>query len=369
MRWLARLLGLPRDWTRHHLRYRVDQRLHRARRGARIARPGDSRTRHGRTQRPAAAARLHHRSDALAHREGRDRARRRAARTSCAFRCDDAFRMRPTRCARASTTISRTGMRPMCVVATVGTTSTTSSDPVAAIAEVTRKHDVWLHVDAAYAGPAAILPEFRSLLDGVEHADSLVVNPHKWLFVPIDLSVLFVRDPDCAAHVQPRARLSDDARNRRPQLHGLRPAARAPLSRAQALVRAAHLRRAKAFGSSCAGTSRSRKSSPAGSTPNRIGRCSAPHPLSVVCFRYAPPGHDDAATDALNAAIMDAVNADGRSFHLAHQDRRNVCDPTRDRQFAYGAQRRRGRGSPASTLWEILRREAAIAQTRAFPER
>ena len=88
------------------------------------------------------------------------------------------------------------GMHPMAVVATVGTTSTTSSDPVAAIRAVTRERNVWLHVDAAYAGSAAILPEFRYLLDGAHDAESLVMNPHKWMFVPIDLSVLYIRDPE-----------------------------------------------------------------------------------------------------------------------------------------------------------------------------
>ncbi|MBV9104269.1 MAG: amino acid decarboxylase, partial [Candidatus Eremiobacteraeota bacterium] len=106
------------------------------------------------------------------------------------FAMDDAALERALREDRAQ------GFRPMCVVATVGTTSTTSCDPVAKIAEVARRHAVWLHVDAAYAGSAAIVPEFRWLLEGCEHADSLVVNPHKWLFVPIDLSVLYARDPE-----------------------------------------------------------------------------------------------------------------------------------------------------------------------------
>ncbi len=78
-------------------------------------------------------------------------------------------------------------MRPMAVVATAGTTSTTSVDPVPQIADVAERFNVWLHVDAAYAGVAAILPEHRDLMDGVERAQSLVVNPHKWLFVPMDL--------------------------------------------------------------------------------------------------------------------------------------------------------------------------------------
>jgi len=82
------------------------------------------------------------------------------------------------------------------VVASVGTTSTTSIDPVPAIAAIAERHRLWLHVDAAYAGSAAIEPSLRFLMHGVDRADSLVVNPHKWLFVPVDLSVLYTRRPD-----------------------------------------------------------------------------------------------------------------------------------------------------------------------------
>ena len=95
----------------------------------------------------------------------------------------------------------RFGFRPLAIVPTVGTTSTTSIDPVAAIADTRDRlmdvlgHPIWLHVDGAYGGLMAICEEHRSVLDGVERADSFVTNPHKWLFTPIDCSVLFVRDP------------------------------------------------------------------------------------------------------------------------------------------------------------------------------
>jgi aromatic-L-amino-acid decarboxylase len=82
------------------------------------------------------------------------------------------------------------------VVATVGTTSATAVDPVSEIADLCEAHDLWLHVDAAYAGSAAIAPEFRWALRGCERADSFVVNPHKWLFTPIDCSALFTRRSD-----------------------------------------------------------------------------------------------------------------------------------------------------------------------------
>ena len=88
------------------------------------------------------------------------------------------------------------GDLPCAIVATVGTTATTAIDPIAAIAEIARRHGIWLHVDAAMAGSAMILPECRWMWEGVEGADSLVINAHKWLGAPFDCSVYYVRDPE-----------------------------------------------------------------------------------------------------------------------------------------------------------------------------
>jgi len=109
---------------------------------------------------------------------------------------DDQFRMSVTALADAIASDRRAGIRPICVVATVGTTSCTSVDPVPDIADLCEREQLWLHVDAAYGGTAAIVPEMRHVLAGCDRADSLVVNPHKWMFVPVDLSVLFTRSPD-----------------------------------------------------------------------------------------------------------------------------------------------------------------------------
>jgi aromatic-L-amino-acid/L-tryptophan decarboxylase len=109
---------------------------------------------------------------------------------------DEAFRLLPAALEAAIRDDRAAGRRPFAVVATVGTTSTTSVDPVPAIAEICRREGLWLHVDAAYAGAAAICPELREKMPGLELADSIVTNPHKWLFVPADCSVLLVRDPD-----------------------------------------------------------------------------------------------------------------------------------------------------------------------------
>ncbi|MDP9203457.1 MAG: pyridoxal-dependent decarboxylase [Gemmatimonadota bacterium] len=109
---------------------------------------------------------------------------------------DDRFRMDAKELAAVVERDGSAGAVPLAVVATVGTTSTTAIDPVPAIGEICAKHRMWLHVDASYGGSAAILPEMRHVLDGCERADSLVVNPHKWLFTPMDCSVLYTRRPD-----------------------------------------------------------------------------------------------------------------------------------------------------------------------------
>src|SRR5687767_9613599 len=95
---------------------------------------------------------------------------------------DSEFRMDARALAAAIEEDIRDGYLPFCIVATVGTTSTSSIDPIREIIPIGEKHAMWLHVDAAYAGSAAIVPELKSILDGCERADSIVVNPHKWLF-------------------------------------------------------------------------------------------------------------------------------------------------------------------------------------------
>ncbi len=227
---------------------------------------------------------------------------------------DDAFRMRPDALEAAIDDDVAHGMRPMCAVATVGTTSTTSSDPVAAIRAITAKRNIWLHVDAAYAGPAAILPEFRSLLDPAHGADSLVVNPHKWLFVPIDLSVLYVKDFDLLRRTF--SLVADYLATPETDVHnymdyGLQLGRRFRALKLWFAIRSfgvnglqQHLRDHIALAQEFA-TWVERDSG---------WQIAAPHPLSVVCFRFIPDARGDAAIDALNTAIMDDVNAGGRIF-------------------------------------------------------
>jgi len=109
---------------------------------------------------------------------------------------DGEFRMRPDALRAAIEKDLAAGRKPFCVVPTLGTTSSSSVDPLPEIGKITREYSLWLHVDAAYAGPAALLDEHRHILDGAELADSITVNPHKWLFTPVDLSILYTRRPE-----------------------------------------------------------------------------------------------------------------------------------------------------------------------------
>ncbi|MEQ1501186.1 MAG: aminotransferase class I/II-fold pyridoxal phosphate-dependent enzyme [Myxococcota bacterium] len=108
---------------------------------------------------------------------------------------DGSFRMDVEALADTVRREASRGVTPIAIVATAGTTSTGSLDPLEGVAAVAREHGAWFHVDAAYGGGAAVLPEVRAKFAGIEHADSIVINPHKWLFTPVDCSILYLRDP------------------------------------------------------------------------------------------------------------------------------------------------------------------------------
>lgn len=107
---------------------------------------------------------------------------------------DDQLAMNTDELEMAITQDIANGNKPICVIAALGTTGTTAVDPLSSIASICEKYDIWLHVDAAYAGTALVLPEFRWMINGIEKADSFVFNPHKWMFTNFDCSVYFVKD-------------------------------------------------------------------------------------------------------------------------------------------------------------------------------
>ena len=231
---------------------------------------------------------------------------------------DDEFRMRPDALAAAIAADRALGYLPLACVATVGTTSTSSIDPVPAIAEICRRENVWLHVDGAYGGMLAIVPEFRSILDGVESADSLVVNPHKWLFTPAECSVLFLKRPEVlkrAFSLVPEylvTREQDEVVNYMD--YGVQLGRRFRALKLWMIIRGfgtdglaerlrEHCMLARTFAAWVA--------------LSEDWELMAPVPFSLVCFRYAPSGMSDLECDQRNEAIMHAVNAGGDVF-LSH---------------------------------------------------
>ena len=228
---------------------------------------------------------------------------------------DHDFRMDAARLEEAIRRDRERGDLPFCVVATVGTTSTTSIDPVPEIARICREHGLWLHVDAAYGGAAAVLPEMRGILEGCEHADSLVLNPHKWLFVPIECSALFLRRPDVvrrAFSLVPDYLVTPEGES----VTNLMDYGNALGRRFRALklwmvlryfgrtgiadrIRE-HIRLAREFASWVDAEPRWERM--------------APIPFSTVCFRFRPAGLSDEQLDAINERIANTVNASGEVF-------------------------------------------------------
>jgi aromatic-L-amino-acid decarboxylase len=224
---------------------------------------------------------------------------------------DAEFRMRPDELELAIRRDLAEGMKPFCAVATVGTTSTTSVDPVAAIARITEKYGLWLHIDAAYAGSAAILPEFRHILDGAEHAHSLVMNAHKWLFTPVDLSAFYTRRPDIlrrAFSLVPEYLMSPyDPRAVNLMEYGVPLGRRFRALKLWFILRffgregisealRAHIRWAQELAGQVDADPRFERA--------------APTPFSVVSFRFK-------GTDEQNQTLMDRVNASGEAY-LSH---------------------------------------------------
>ena len=223
--------------------------------------------------------------------------------------CDAEFRMRTDALAAAIAEDRAAGWRPIAVVATVGTTSSTSIDPVPEIAEVCRRESIWLHVDAAYAGVAAMVPGYEWILRGAEHADSLVVNPHKWLFTPFDLSAFYCRRMDvvrAAFALTPEYLKTVEAAPVRNLMDtGIQLGRRFRALKLWMVLRhfgadglrariGEHMRLARLFAEWV----------DASGDFERL----APVPFSVVCFRALPGGPVDAAADATATTAIDAFN-------------------------------------------------------------
>jgi aromatic-L-amino-acid decarboxylase len=232
---------------------------------------------------------------------------------------DSEYRMDPDALARVVAEDRASGIRPLAVVATVGTTSTTSVDPVPAIAEICAAENLWLHVDAAYAGSAALCPDRRWCLEGCDRADSLTFNPHKWMFTPVDCSALYTRHPDTfrkAFSLVPEY-LTTPLSGHVVDLmdYGVQLGRRFRALKLWWVLRTFgrqgicdrignHIEMARDFASWVDGQPELERLAPA--------------PFSVVCFRAHPEGVDDPEKlDRLNMELLEKVNEAG-DVYLSH---------------------------------------------------
>ncbi len=230
---------------------------------------------------------------------------------------DDRFRMRADALRAAIAEDRAAGLLPIAVVATVGTTSTTSVDPVPEIADICAHERLWLHVDAAYGGVAAMLPSHAHVLDGADRADSLVVNPHKWLFTPFDLSAFYSRRMDVVrtafALTPEYLRTSESAPVKNLMDTGVQLGRRFRSLKLWMILRSFGAREIR---ERLSGHIALAQQLAAWIDAHPDFERLAPVPFSVVCFRWKPAGTtlSEGELDAANERIIDAVNATGDVF-------------------------------------------------------
>jgi aromatic-L-amino-acid decarboxylase len=232
---------------------------------------------------------------------------------------DDSFALRPDALEAAIEADRAAGMTPLCVIASLGTTGSTAIDPLRPIGELCRRHGIWLHVDAAFAGAALALPELRWMSDGLEYADTFVVNPHKWMMTNFDCSAYFVRDPGALVRtfeILPeylKAAGTESADNYRDW--GIQLGRRFRALKLWFVLRSfgvagiqEKLRRDIRMAHALADEMRKHPSF----------ELMAPVPLNTVCFRAIPAGAPDPARiDTLNADLLERLNATG-SLYMTH---------------------------------------------------
>jgi aromatic-L-amino-acid decarboxylase len=288
-------------------------------------------------------------------------------RSVCKVATDAEFRMDAAALSESIAADKAAGAIPLCVVATFGTTSTSSVDPVDAIADLCEQHKIWLHVDAAYAGSALLLPEMRELMRGCERADSFVTNPHKWLFTPFDLSVLYSRRMDILRRafslVPEYLRTSEPESVRNGMDYGIQLGRRFRALKLWMILRyfghdglaarlREHCRLARLFA--------------AWVEESDDWELLAPVPFSLVCFRACPAAEDKtpqaraSRLDAFNETLMNNINQGGAAY-LSHT-RLNDCFTLR---LAIG--NIRTTEEHVRRIWELLNEEAAHLLSEGRP--
>jgi aromatic-L-amino-acid/L-tryptophan decarboxylase len=211
------------------------------------------------------------------------------------------------------------GCVPACVIATIGSTSSTAVDPVPAIAEICHRHGVWLHVDAAYAGTAAIVPELRQPFSGMEQADSVVFNPHKWMLVNLHCTAYFVRDRETLLRTfratPEYLRTAQDAEVTNYRDWGIQLGRRFRALKVWFVIRSYGVEALRRLVRSHVGLARELAGWILSSDNFEL---MAPVPFGLVCFRYRPHGvTEDSEIDRINRTLLSRVNS-SRRIYLTH---------------------------------------------------
>ncbi|MFH0991735.1 MAG: pyridoxal-dependent decarboxylase [bacterium] len=266
---------------------------------------------------------------------------------------DDSFQMIPEALEEAIQEDRRRGIRPFCVTATVGTTSCTSIDPVPRIADICESENLWLHVDAAHGGTAAIIPEMQYILNGCNRADSLVINPHKWMAVPVDLSAFYTRKPavlkQAFSLIPEYLRTQADSEVENLMDYGLQLGRRFRALKLWFVIRyfgweglaarfREHIRLAREAASWI-------KNDPE-------FELMAPVPLSTICFRAHPKDiQSETELNAFNERLMHTVNKTGKAY-LSHTKLKG------DYVIRLVVSHLRVREEDVRSVWHIIKEEA-----------
>ena len=266
---------------------------------------------------------------------------------------DPQQQMKPAALAQAIRSDRRAGLTPACVVITLGTTGTGAMDPLAEIGEICRREDIYLHVDAAWAGSALILPEYRHLMAGMELADSFVFNPHKWMFTNFDCSAHFLKDPESlqrSLSIDPvYLQNTSDEKITEYRDFGISLGRRFRALKLWFVIRSfgveglqekirSHIRWAEELAQEI-------------QAADDFELVTGPN-LALITWRYAPPGATPESLDKLNERLLEAINADGRLYLTrGSMDGRTVI------RFAIGQTRTEERH--VHSAWKVIQKIAS----------
>ena len=232
---------------------------------------------------------------------------------------DDQFKIRTDLLKEQIKKDREAGLNPICVIGIAGTTNSGAVDDLQKLAEIAKEEVMWYHVDAAYGGPAAKLPTVKHLFAGLEHADSVVVNPHKWLYVPFEAACILVKEPENLRRtfslIPDYLQSNEDERGRTDLMEYQLPLTKSFKSLKVWMT-------LKAFGAKRLRSTIQSDIDNAQYLQSLLTNLDdfemlAPVPLSIACFRYTQPGLDDKQLNELNQKLAHAIEQDGRIFLTA----------------------------------------------------